>query len=143
MTFSFTIAVAPRTKKTHGRIVYIPVKGSSQKRPIMLPSEQFCQWNDAAQRTLIFTRRKLKESINFPVNCAAIFYREKETGDAVGYYQALADTLEAAGIVLNDKFITQWDGSRLLKDNHNPRVEVTLTALGPIQESLLIEEPTP
>ena len=64
-----------------------------------------------------------------PLNCAAIFYREKNIGDAVGYYQALADALESSGIVSDDKWITQWDGSRLAKDATRSRIEVTLTAI--------------
>jgi len=64
-----------------------------------------------------------------PLNCAAIFYRDADRGDAVGYYQALADSLEAAGVVADDKWIKQWDGSRLAKDANRPRIEVVLTAL--------------
>ena len=64
-----------------------------------------------------------------PLNCCAIFYREKDLGDAVGYYQGLADALEAAGVVTDDKWIVQWDGSRLRKDKQRPRIEVTLTAV--------------
>jgi Holliday junction resolvase RusA-like endonuclease len=45
--------------------------------------------------------------------------------------QALADTLEAAGVVPDDKYIAAWDGSRLLKDAADPRVEVTLTPMEP------------
>lgn len=64
-----------------------------------------------------------------PLNCAAIFYRDANRGDAVGYYQWLADALESAGVLSNDKWIVQWDGSRLAKDAKRPRIEVTLTAL--------------
>ena len=62
-----------------------------------------------------------------PVNCAALFYRDALRGDAVGFYQGLADVLEKAGIVENDKFIVSWDGSRLRKDAARPRVELVLT----------------
>jgi hypothetical protein len=63
------------------------------------------------------------------VNCEARIYRDRNTGDAVGYYQAIADTLEKIGIVENDRLIVAWDGTRLLKDAENPRVEVTLSAV--------------
>jgi hypothetical protein len=55
-----------------------------------------------------------------------LFYRDAERGDAVGYYQGLADLLEKRGVVANDRLIMSWDGSRLLKDSANPRVELTL-----------------
>ena len=64
-----------------------------------------------------------------PLNCTAIFCRDADRGDAVGYYQGLADALEAAGVVADDKWIKQWDGSRLAKDAKRPRIEVTLTAI--------------
>ena len=41
----------------------------------------------------------------------------------------VADALEEAGVVLNDSLIASWDGSRLLKDAANPRVEITLEEL--------------
>lgn len=63
------------------------------------------------------------------LNCAAIFYRDANRGDAVGYYQGLADALESAGVLSDDKWIMQWDGTRLAKDAKRPRIEVTLTAL--------------
>lgn len=123
MTFSFTIPCRPTTKKNSGQIVMIG------KFPRIFPSKQFRVWDKAAQRCLVLVRRQLPASINEPMNCAALFFRETAIGDAVGYYQALADTLETAGIVTNDRLIVSWDGSRLLKDKHSPRVEVTLTTL--------------
>jgi len=62
-----------------------------------------------------------------PVNVGAIFYRQTACGDAVGYYQALADWLEGAGVVENDRWITSWDGSRMRKDSANPRVDVEIS----------------
>lgn len=64
------------------------------------------------------------------LNCCALFYRDRLTGDAVGYYQALADALEEAGIVENDRLIVSWNGSQLLKDAKNPRIEVSLWPAG-------------
>ena len=64
-----------------------------------------------------------------PLNCRALFYRDANRGDAVGYYQGLADVLEEIGLLADDEHIVSWDGSRLLLDRVNPRVEVTLTPL--------------
>lgn len=61
------------------------------------------------------------------VNVRALFFREKNIGDAVGFYQALADALQEGGIVANDRQIVSWDGSRLLKDTERPRIIVTIT----------------
>ena len=67
--------------------------------------------------------------IEYPINVSAAFYRDKLTGDAVGYYQALADALEEGGIVENDSLIRSWNGSKLLKDAKNPRIEIEITEI--------------
>lgn len=118
---SFTVLGPPRTKKNHGRIV--KVRG----RPIMLPSKQYEEFEKAF--VLQVRGRVAGAPLEQPVNCAAVFYRDANRGDAVGYYQALADAMEKAGVVRNDSFIVSWDGSRMDKDAANPRIEITLTAL--------------
>jgi len=75
---------------------------------------------------VVRTKTTFRLPITDEVNCRALFYRDALRGDAVGYYQALADALEEAGIVKNDRLIVSWDGSRLLKDADIPRIEVTL-----------------
>jgi hypothetical protein len=115
----------PRTKKNSGRIVR---RGSS---PIILPSAAWESWCKAVApllRGCIFRNRTA--AIAAPVNCRALFYRDANRGDAVGFYQGLADLLEHGGVVANDKWIVSWDGSRLLKDAENPRVELRLTPIG-------------
>ena len=65
--------------------------------------------------------------ISSPGKLRAIFYRAKLTRR--GILSGLADALEAAGVLADDKWIVQWDGSRLRKDKDRPRIEVTLTAV--------------
>ncbi len=67
------------------------------------------------------------EPIDFAVNCAALFFQDVDRADAVGLYQGLADVLQHAGVVDNDRRITTWEGSLPLKDAANPRVELVLT----------------
>jgi Holliday junction resolvase RusA-like endonuclease len=117
---SFFIPGAPRTKKNHGW---------RTKQGAQMPSHAFIEWNRSAQVHLAPVARAIKQPIAVTVNCRALFYRDALRGDAVGYYQALADALEEAGIVENDRLIVSWDGSRLLKDADNPRIEVTLEAV--------------
>jgi hypothetical protein len=94
----------------------------------VLPSPQFRQWNQAAQMWLARVRSENPGlPIRGPVNCRALFFRDAFRGDAVGYYQALADALGEARIVFDDQLIVSWDGSRLFKDHVNPRIEVELT----------------
>lgn len=144
---TLTSVSGPRTKKTHGRIV------TAGAKPALLPSVYFERWEaglrfspDLPGRHLAFWaswRRLTKKqkavtrkvtgapvALLAPVamNCRALFYVERDwNGDAVGYYQAVADALEAWGVVPNDKWITSWDGSRVRIDAAHPRVEVMLT----------------
>lgn len=117
-----TILGAPRTKKNHG---------FRTKQGHQMPSAAYSAWDRMAQLQIMRWRVEGNgpriRPIDYPVNVEAIFYREALVGDAVGFYQALADTLEKGGIVENDRLIVSWDGSRLLKDKDNPRVEVEIT----------------
>lgn len=123
---------APRTKKNHP--VLVPARGK-HGQPIqkLLPSEAYRAWNAIAQIRLLPVRQEVwrthPEGLAMPLNCKALFYRDAERGDANGYYQGLADALQEAGVVKDDVWIRQWDGSRLLKDRDNPRIEVTLEEL--------------
>lgn len=118
---------APRTKKTHSRI-FRAGRGNSGRIRVM-PSKVWTEWCERSVHELAEQKRKMRES--FPLladfNCTALFYRDARRGDAVGFYQGLADLLERSGIVADDVQIVSWDGSRLLKDAENPRVELTLT----------------
>lgn len=89
-----------------------------------MPSRQFVAYQDAALWHLRHLRRA---PIAVPCNVAATFYRDANRGDALGYYQALADILERARVVENDRLIESWDGSRLELDRQNPRVELVIT----------------
>lgn len=113
---------APRTKKTHNAVV------RAGKRTVVLPSKQWREWVKTAG--IGGWNARGHRVISEPVNCRAIFYRDADRGDAVGYYQGLADLLEKRGIVANDKWIRSWDGSRLEVDRERPRVEITLERIG-------------
>ena len=120
---SFTILGAPRTKKNHSRLVW------AGNRPRVLPSEAHEEWFGPAllmAKSIVNRLHYQSFPITIDVNVCATFYRDRNTGDANGYYQALADLLEKAGVVKNDRQIVSWDGSRLRKDAENPRIEVSI-----------------
>ncbi len=126
-SITFVLPVTPRTKKNSR--VHARVRG----RTVPLPSEAY---KKMARDVLVWAQEKVIKGrwacwldLQQPLNCEATFYRDANRGDAVGYYQALADALESAGVLSDDKWITQWDGSRLRKDAKRSRIEVTLTAL--------------
>jgi Holliday junction resolvase RusA-like endonuclease len=110
---------APRTKKNHSRVV------RAGRRLRLLPSAAHERWARSAIPQL--RSQWHAPPLVTPVAVKATFYRERNVGDLVNYLQALADALEAAGVVANDRLIASWDGSRLLKDAASPRIEVEIT----------------
>lgn len=125
MTYRFVIHGAPRTKKTSNRIVY------GNGRPFILASTAYMKYHRIAVPQLQIIAGHLGGMpLTSPVNCAATFYRKTAVGDAVGYMQGLADLLQDGGILVNDKLIVSWNGTRMDKDAAKPRVEVVLTLSG-------------
>jgi Holliday junction resolvase RusA-like endonuclease len=115
---------APRTKKTSNRIF----RPAGTKRLRIVPSATHQAWF-AAALPQVRVQNAGNAPITQPVSVAAVFYRDALRGDAVGYYQALADLLERSGVVEDDKWIVDWDGSRLRKDADRPRIEVYVQAV--------------
>jgi Holliday junction resolvase RusA-like endonuclease len=115
----FTVLGAPRTKKCHQRILRF---GRFNK---VVPSTAWMAFRDIAVPQL--RRQWQSPPIEVDVNCRATFYRDRAVGDAVGFYQSIADVLEEAGVVADDKHIVSWNGSRLDKDASRPRIEIELT----------------
>jgi uncharacterized protein (DUF2336 family) len=120
----------PKTKKNSGQVVHsgdkCPACRRGTGRPFVLPSAQNKAWTKVAVEQLRVQIGRTPALI-VPVNCRALFYREAKVGDANNFYAALADALEEAGVVANDRLIVSWDGSRLLKDAANPRIEILLS----------------
>lgn len=124
---TLTILGAPRTKKNHGRRI------KRGRRIFHVPSEAHDAWATSAILQLRVQHRTWDHRNGTPlyqrVNLRALVYRERRTGDLGNYLAAVCDALERAGVVANDKFIEGFDGSRLLVDKANPRVEIELMPL--------------
>ena len=116
----------PRTKKNGSNIAFNP----RTKRSFIAPDKVKAAYQKSAVEQLVSQMSALRlPSYYAPVHVRVTFYREKNLGDLVNYMQMIADVLEKAGIVENDKWIMSWDGSRLDKDAANPRTELEVTAL--------------
>lgn len=189
MTIRITLPGAPRTKKTSPRVMPMMSrenvtelqaalrKASSHKEAIsaimkhvrlsVQPSEAHEQWFELQLLHRGAIRSALKHTgipIEGPVQIAAIFYRDRDAGDLLGYEQALGDLIQeekwgcqdcgkryyalhqrcpgcnasiarfrharqGLGLILDDRQIVSWDGSRLAVDKSNPRIELALTIL--------------
>ena len=125
---AFTIAGAPRTKKTHNNAhrTGAPCRCCGMRRGHLRvgPSPQYVAWAETFTAEVL--RQRLVLKLSGPLTVRALFYRDRAIGDLTGYLQALGDALQKAGVIENDRQILSWDGSRLLKDAAHPRVEVEI-----------------
>lgn len=64
-----------------------------------------------------------------PMSVEAHFYQYVNRADATGLYESIADLLQDAEIIANDRLIEDWDGSRRLVDKLRPRVEIFISVL--------------
>ena len=114
-TIKFIIDLPPVTKKNHGRIVR---RGN---KPILLPSEQFIRYQNAAGAFLE------PLGIGYKVNIKCLFYMPtRRIVDLVGLLQAVDDVLTHYGVITDDnsRIVAGHDGSRVLYDKEHPRTEI-------------------
>lgn len=126
--WSGTVYAPPRTKKNSPQLV-----GKTEKRSaVLLPSAQFREFEKESIRQLEQRATPYPATpIAYAVRLHAVFYRERDTGDLLGYLDAIADVLEFAGVLDNDKWIRGFTPeTRLDKDATNPRVVVKLVRMG-------------
>lgn len=121
LRYRLTLDGAPRTKKNSLRRVMV---GKFLKS---IPSAQYLAWRDAVLPQMRMQWRRLP--LAQPVNVRATIYRDANRGDLLGYLDGIADALEEAGVVDDDKWILGWDGSRLDKCAERPRVELEIGPL--------------
>jgi Holliday junction resolvase RusA-like endonuclease len=124
----FIVASAPRTKKTSQQIARV------RGRTFIVQDRAKAAYQKTAVEQLQAQLAEIRQHGSFatfdaPVQVRATFYRDKNLGDLVGYMQMIADCLEKAGLVVNDRLIESWDGTRMSKDAANPRTELEVTAL--------------
>lgn len=119
----FTLNVKPRTKKNHSQIVTL-----KNGRQMMLPSKQYKQFEKEVIKEVEINCGNL-EIIDYPINLKCVFYKEKNyKSDLTGYLQAIQDALVKAKLLLDDntKIVYSTDGSRVLLDKDNPRIEIEI-----------------
>lgn len=136
---TFTVMGPPRTAKNSPILT----------RGRMIPSPYYRAWfKDAMFQAptirIGLERAGIKLPITEPVGVLALFYRDRDTGDLCGYLQALGDWLQSpkmskrtpgklsrngAAIIMDDKQIEHFDGSRRRNDKLFTRIEVTISIL--------------
>jgi hypothetical protein len=108
-------------------------RGGGGVRPIVLPSAAYTKWEAEVvpQMRTAWTARPAAGGPEQHLHIVALIYvarfgRRQLGGDLAGFYQAIGDALEVAGVITNDAFIRSWAGSCVRKDAADPRVEITI-----------------
>lgn len=118
--YKFTINLPPVTKKNSSQI--ITVKG----RPMIIPSQKYRNYEKQAG---IFLKPLL---IDYPVNIKCLFYMQtRRKVDLTNLLSAAMDILVKYKVITDDNrdIAATNDGSMVLYDKENPRVEIEITKL--------------
>lgn len=124
--YKFTIPVHPITKKNNPRIFH------TGGRTIVLPSKAYEKFENDCLK-IIPSKYRIK--INYPVNIKVLYYvKTKRRIDKTNLESAIMDVLVKAEVLADDsaispEIVVSTDGSRVLIDKQNPRVEIEITRL--------------
>lgn len=121
---NITVLGKPITKKNSQRILY----NQKTRRPFISPSKQYLHYRaDFLIQVRSFRR---KNPFNEPICIQALYYMpDRRKVDITNLMNATHDLLTEAGIIADDssKIVKSVDGTRVLVDKDNPRVEITIT----------------
>lgn len=119
----FTISGTPITKKNSQQIVMNPKTG----RPFIIPSKSYKLYEKQAGW---FIKDLQGLNISAPVNVKCLYYMPtKRRVDLLNLQEATDDILVKYGVLEDDNsnIVVSHDGSRVLHDKENPRVEITIS----------------
>ena len=110
-----------RTKKNSPRIV------RQGGRPILLPSKAYIEFEKHCKPFL----KPLK--IDKAVNLKCLFYmKTRRKVDLPNLLNSICDVLVKYQVITDDnkEIVAAFDGSRVLYDKNNPRIEIEITEMG-------------
>ncbi len=120
MIAEITLPGRPITKKNSQRII----NNRNTGRLMVIQSEQYVRYEtECLWRLKSYRGPKFKCLVEVS---AKYHMPSKQRPDLTNLMQSTADILEKAGIIDNDRNIVSWDGSRILVDSEEPRVDVEI-----------------
>ena len=136
----YVISGDPRTKKNHQMIA-----GSGRRCPVCKkPEKQWIRQGKAhdsfAEAAAWQLRPRPRKPIECPVNVKCLFYmKTRRVVDSLNLQAAIDDLLVNCEILKDDnsRIVVAHDGSRVLYDPDNPRVEITITRM-PADEQMSV-----
>ena len=125
IVYEVTLPLEPRSKKNSQQICI----NSRTKRPFVKQNEKYVQFEKDCGYLL---NRKPPAPIDYPVNVQCVFYRSTyRRVDLTNLEGSILDVLTHYGIIEDDNrdIVYSMDGSKVLYDKQNPRIEITITRL--------------
>lgn len=114
-----TIPGEIRSKKNSKQVFF------KNGQTFVLPSKAYANWQKDSQALCYLQIDPRKFPLNEPVNVEAkIFYKGNQP-DLSGAMESIGDCFEGL-LWADDKLIVSWDGTRLIKDNSQPRLEIVV-----------------
>ena len=124
--YKFTLYGNPITKKNSMQIVQNRTTG----RQFIAPSSQYKKYCRECIKQINAWADRPKEPIDYTVRLTYLFYKQKRIQcDDLNHSEAIDDILVQAGVIKDDNRdnVCDHDGTRVLYDKENPRVEITIT----------------
>lgn len=118
-----TILGNPITKKNHQQIVKLGNRHNLIQSKQYRQYEQDCLWQIPGSMRIL---------ISEPVNVKCVYYMQtRRRVDLVNLLEATNDILVTAGVLDDDnsKIVVSHDGSKVMYDKANPRVDIEITRI--------------
>lgn len=128
MKLTLTFWGAPRTKKNSQSIRCNPRTG----RRFISPSEAYKAYEADCLSQI---PGKARQRIDLPVNVRCVYYMPtRRRVDLTNLLEATDDLLVRAGVLADDnsQIVAAHDGSRVRLDRENPRVEIEIVSMNPM-----------
>ena len=112
----------PKTKKNSMQIF----RNSKNGKPFLTQSKAYKDYARDCKKQIT---GKYKKGIDYPINLKCIYYRKsKHRVDLTNLLAATCDILTDCGVIADDNcaIVVSHDGSRVLFDKDNPRVEIEI-----------------
>lgn len=116
-----TLLGCPITKKNHQKIVTMGNRTGLVQSDAYRQYEEDCLWQ---------LSHRHKQGIDKPVNVKCVYFMQtRRRVDLVNLLEATNDILVKGGVLADDNssIVVSHDGSRVLYDKLNPRVEIDIT----------------
>ena len=103
-------------------------------KPVVIPSKAYRAYEKMALKALLACHRT---EVSGPVMVTVRYWlKDKRRPDLNNLLAATADILQKAGVIVDDRDIVSWDGSRIMGVSPKPRAEILVQVLPDAQGSI-------